>query len=317
MTIASRPATMPLEYNQSADSAVTVCICTFRRASIVAALNSVATQVLPKRALCRTLVIDNDLTRTAEPLVTGASAGSSMQVEYLHAPGQNISIARNAALSACRTRWLAFIDDDEVASPHWLGFLLQGRSAGAVAVFGPCLAIYRDDAPRWVRAGDYHSNRVTSRRGIIDTGYSSNALIDMDFVRQHRLMFNEGLGRTGGEDTFFFHAIYRCGGRLGYVPEAIVYDPVPPSRTTARWIATRRYRAGQTYAKLQQQYAWATYRRIPLLAPLKILFCIATAILLCPRPSRAMWWLMRAVFHLGTLAYWLNGQVHEEYSTPT
>jgi succinoglycan biosynthesis protein ExoM len=299
------------------ESGVTVCVCTFRRASVLSTLQSVARQIMPAGTRSKILVIDNDFSRAAEPVISNYCTASGIDFSYFHAPGQNISIARNAGLAACRTRWMAFIDDDEAASPQWLDRLLAGRGDGIVAVFGPCLAIYGDDTPKWIRVGDYHSNRISTRRGFIDTGYSSNVLIDMDFVRQQKLTFDEELGRTGGEDTFFFHAMYRRGGRLAYAQDAIVYDPVPSSRTTTRWIATRRYRAGQTFAKLQQQYARNKYRNIPLMAPLKITFCIAIGTLLCPRPSRAIWWLSRATFHLGMLAYWTNGKIHEEYSVPT
>ena len=32
-------------------------------------------------------------------------------------------------------------------------------------------------------------------------------------------------------------------------------------------------------------------------------------------PARAMWWLMRGVFHFGVLSYSLGAGVHREYGT--
>jgi succinoglycan biosynthesis protein ExoM len=257
-------------------------------------------------------VIDNDFSPTAKALVSNACAATKMSVEYLHAPGQNISIARNAGLMACRTRWLAFVDDDETATPSWLDRLMASRG-GAAAVFGPCEAIYGDKTPTWIRVGDYHSNRVVRRRGVIETGYTSNVLIDMKFVRAHKLEFDKELGRTGGEDTLFFYAMYRCGGRLAYAVDAIVNEAVSPSRTAMSWVVTRKYRAGQTYAKLQQRYNSRKYRQILLLSPAKIAFCAGIAAVLVLCPSRAMWWVMRGVLHLGTLSYRLSGKVYQEY----
>jgi succinoglycan biosynthesis protein ExoM len=296
-----------------AQSAVTVCICTFRRTTVVSTLQSVARQILPQGITRRIIVVDNDITPTAEPLVADFRSITGMDLDYLHAPGQNISIARNAGLEACRTRWLAFIDDDETAAVDWLDCLISNRD-GAAAVFGPCEAIYHDDAPKWIKRGDYHSNRVVLRRGVIDTGYTSNVLIDMEFVHEHELQFDEEFGRTGGEDTMFFYAMHRCGGCLAYASDAIVYEEVSNARASLRWIVRRRYRAGQTYAKLQQKYNVRRFRQIPLLSPIKIAFCVGTAALLAIRPARGMWWLMRGVFHCGVLSYRLNGRVFEEYS---
>jgi len=294
------------------ECAVTVCICTFRRASIIATIRSVVNQTLPDGLSCQIIVIDNDFTPTGASLVAKFCPAQELSWKYVHAPGQNISVARNAALDTCRTRWLAFVDDDETAAPNWLSRLVAGR-AGAAAVFGPSEAIYDEQTPRWIRIGDYHSNRVVRRNGLIETGYTSNVLIDMDFIRTHRLRFDEEFGRTGGEDTIFFHAVHRCGGHLAYAADAVVYESVSPARTTLRWIATRRYRTGQTYAKLQQRYDHRKYRQLPFLSPFKIAFCIGIAGLLAICPSRGMWWLMRGAFHLGTLSYRINAKVYEEY----
>jgi succinoglycan biosynthesis protein ExoM len=281
---------------------VTVCICTFRRASVLAALSSVANQDLPREITYHVIVVDNDGARTAEPVVSGFCADTGKEVEYVHAPGQNISIARNAALAACQTRWLAFLDDDETATSDWLRGLI-GKSDGSTAVFGPCKAIYPDATPKWMRLGDYHSTRINPRERVINTGYTGNVLIDMDFVRAHKFRFDEEYGRTGGEDTVFFYALGRKGAQFAYAPEAVAYEQVPENRVSLRWLVGRRYRAGQTYAKLQRNYGFPGYQVLVLLSPVKIAVCAAVALPLMVRPSRAMWWMLRGVFHCGVLAF--------------
>jgi len=295
--------------------AITVCICTFRRSNLRATLDSLAGQILSDGGRFQIVVVDNDVSRTAEPIVTSFRATASVNVAYLHAPHRNISIARNAALAVCQTRWLAFVDDDETVAPDWLDRLVKARD-GAAAVFGRCEAIYSNDTPTWIRVGDYHSNNIVSTHGVIETGHTSNVLIDMNFVRAHALRFDEEYGRTGGEDTVFFYEAHRRGGRLAYAPDALAYEDVPSTRKTLRWVTTRRYRTGQTYAKLQERFQTLTYQTIPLLSPTKIAWCVFVAAILAIRPGRAMWWLMRGVFHLGMLNYRLSGNVHEEYGAP-
>lgn len=294
--------------------AVTVCICTFRRTSVVDAVISATNQRLPPGASHEILVIDNDDTPSARALIDDYNAATDNKVRYVHAPGRNISIARNAALDAVTTPWLAFLDDDEQASPDWLYGLLSAR-ASAHAVFGPCIAVYHEATPSWIRAGDYHSNRILNAQELIVTGYTSNVLINVGFVRRHGLRFDPTLGRTGGEDTIFFYALHRNGGTLKYARDAIVYEHVVPSRLNARWVAVRRYRAGQVYGMMFRRFNRTQYRRVVSTSPVKIVFCVCTAAILGTSPSRAMWWLMRGAFHLGILSNALGTPLYEEYSS--
>jgi succinoglycan biosynthesis protein ExoM len=294
--------------------AVTVCICTFRRTSILDAIESVARQNLPERLSVRILVIDNDDEPTAKEAIIKFCANIETKVDYRHVPGRNIAIARNAGLEAATTSWLAFIDDDERASSDWLTKILAARP-GAHAIFGPSEAVYGPEAPSWVKAGDYHSNRVPDKENPIVSGYTSNALIDLEFVRQHGLRFDAALGRTGGEDTMFFYALRRKGGILRYAPDAVVYEHVLPLRTTVRWIAARRYRAGQHYAMMFHDSERIKYWKVALTAPLKIGACVGVSAMLALSTYRAMWWLMRAIFHLGALSLVIGAKVYEEYSS--
>jgi succinoglycan biosynthesis protein ExoM len=300
-----------MDENEQID--VTVCICTFRRPSILRAVESVASQVLPEGISVRILVVDNDDTPSAQDAMVEFCAKSPAKIQYRHAPGRNISIARNAALDAVNTRWLAFIDDDESATPTWLAKLL-GASAGAHAIFGPSEARYDHNVASWISEGDYHSNRVNDNEYPIRTGYTSNALIDMAFVRKLTLRFDLSLGRTGGEDTVFFYSLHQSGGILKYVKDAIAFEHVAPSRVNVRWIAARRYRAGQAYAMMFRDHNKPEYWKVVLTSPFKIATCVCVSIAMVIAPKRAMWWLMRGVFHAGSLSLALGARMYEEYS---
>jgi succinoglycan biosynthesis protein ExoM len=304
-----------IEAEGSASSArvgVTVAICTFRRSSIIKAVESVARQNLPADIAMRILVIDNDATPSAKDSIENIRAKTSVEIDYCHVPGQNISIARNAALDAATTPLLAFLDDDEYAAPDWLANLIALQQ-GAEAVFGPCEAIYPDNAPSWLKAGDFHSNRLPQNDRIIDTGYTSNVLIDIGFVRRNGLKFDPLLGETGGEDTMFFHALHKRGGALRYAPRAVVYEDVVSSRLNLTWVRLRRYRAGQVYAMMLHRFDGGAYRWAVGSAPLKILACLLMSGATILSPARALWWLMRGVFHLGVLSYGLGAKLHREY----
>jgi len=48
-----------------------------------------------------------------------------------------------------------------------------------------------------------------------------------------------------------------------------------------------------------------------------VIICVVISGLMIPRGARAICWLMRGVFHLGTISYALGIRVHEEYAKPT
>ena len=130
-------------------------------------------------------------------------------------------------------------------------------------MFGPVQAIYPSNAPKWLSQADLLSSTpFRLRNGSIITGYSGNVPIYMEFVRRHKLRFDKKFGKLGGEDTIFFNAMHRRGGHLAYAPGAIAYEEVSNIRTTLPWVIARRYRAGQTYAMLQQRYNVRKYRQI-------------------------------------------------------
>ena len=291
---------------------VTVAICTYRRASIIKAVESVARQRLPPNIAMRILVIDNDATPTAKDMIEDLRDKLWWRSSTGTFPARTYRLRAMPLSMRPRRRF----------SPSWMmmnmrrpiGSPISSRfGQGAEVVFGPCEAIYPNDAPYWLKAGDYHSNRIPRHHRTIDTGYTSNVLVDMEFVRLNGLKFDPALGETGGEDTMFFHALHKRGGTLRYAPKAVVHENVVASRLNLTWVRLRRYRAGQVYAMMLYRFSHRAYRRAIWTAPVKILACLFMSCLLIFRPAGALWWLMRGAFHVGVLSFGLGAKVHREY----
>lgn len=279
------------------EEAVDVCICTFRRPSLRATLESLAAQVGAPQF--RVIVADNDETPSAQTLAETAASELGLRLTYRHVPARNISVARNACLEEARAPLVAFIDDDEIAPPHWLQKLSAGLGESD-AVFGPVKAIYAGSAPCWVRDGDFHSfGPVVLDGGEIRTGYSSNVL--MRRARIGDLRFEPALGRTGGEDTFFFARLYRSGARLALCEAAYVEEPTAPDRAKLTWLMRRSFRAGQTHARLlRDQGQGAAAIAAP--AALKALFCAGAALLTLWSAVRWRRNAVRGALHVGVVA---------------
>lgn len=283
---------------------VDIAICTYRRPMVADTLLSLFRQEVPAEVSVRLIVADNDAEPSARGMIDALRERSPFPIQYVHCPKSNISIARNACLSHSDADYLAFIDDDETAPSNWLADLLKtGRETGADAVLGPVTALYEDDAPLWMRQGDFHSTRPVWVNGEIVTGYTCNTLLRMASPAVNGRRFALSLGQSGGEDTHFFTNMHLDGGHIAYAENALLTEPVPQSRASFIWLAKRRFRSGQTHGRLQAEQKTGL-RRLPLIVSTtaKITYCAAAALVTAFDPVRRSRSALRASLHAGSLS---------------
>ncbi|MBX4159106.1 glycosyltransferase, partial [Lactiplantibacillus plantarum] len=93
------------------------------------------------------VVVDNDPDGSAAPLAERLRSQGPVPLAYVHAPIPGVATARNAGLAATDAPLIAFLDDDEAASPRWLAALLEAQvQTGADVLFGPIRGRVPDDA---------------------------------------------------------------------------------------------------------------------------------------------------------------------------
>lgn len=283
---------------------VDIGVCTFRRPELEQTLRSLAGLVLPEGVTVRVIVADNDASPSARPLVDRLCPSMPFQILYVHCPVANISIARNACLQKSDGDFLAFIDDDEEASTNWLLLLLKTAEAtGADAVLGPVRARYGQEAPDWMRRGDFHSTAPVWVGGEIRTGYTCNVLLRRGSPAVAGRSFNLALGKSGGEDTDYFTHLHRSGGKIAYAAEAFVEEPVPPARARLSWLAKRRFRMGQTHGRLLASKAPLTKRPIQLaLAAAKAGFSLLAGVVCAPFAIKRNRYALRVMLHIGAVS---------------
>lgn len=281
---------------------IDIGVCTFRRPQLERTLRSLAALRVPRGATLRIVVADNDAVPSARALVHAVAAGLPLEIRYIHCPASNISLARNACLEAAAGDFLIFMDDDqEVASSDWLLEMLAVAAASrADVVLGPVLAVYGEKAPRWMRAGDFHSTFPVPGEGGIRTGYSGNTLLRLASPAVAGRRFSLPLGRSGGEDTDYFTRLHRAGGRIAYAPRAEAREPVPDSRASFAWLAKRRFRSGQTHGRLTGEgRSRAAIARHVLLAMAKAGYCFGAAAVTAPVAERRNRSALRGILHAG------------------
>ena len=303
---------------QPDSQSIEVCVCTFRRPQLDETLESLGALRIPEGYTVSVLVVDNDTTPSARARVEEMAAGFPLELRYVHCPEGNISIARNGALEHCQGRYLAFIDDDEIASPEWLAALVDGLHRGdADVVLGPVEGVYPQDAPQWMRTLDIHSTRPVWKRGTIRTGYTCNVMFDRHAPALQGRQFDLALGKSGGEDSFFFAEVFEAGGRITYAQDALVREDVTPDRQSFRWLLRRRFRMGQTHGRvLRRDVGAGRYMGSLAVSLAKVTYCAGAAVLGVHDAARRNAALLRAGMHGGVLMGLTGMRELELYGTP-
>ena len=291
---------------------IEVLICTFRRPQIRQALESVQAARVPDGVGVRVIVIDNDDTPSARPVIEDLLDDPNVPLDYVHVPGRNISIARNGALDAASADWIAFIDDDEVAKEDWLLQLwARQQETGVDGVFGLTQSVFPPEAPKWMGELNMHAPGPQRTSGVAKSGSTGNSLLRWQGTPWKEERFDLARGKTGGEDTEFFYRIGRLGAVYEIASDAIVVEPVPASRQSLRWLQRRRFRAGQTYAVSASSGSERVGLGLRATAKSALSFVIAVPLLW--HPTKWRFWYLRGIFHAGVVAGCLNIREAELY----
>jgi succinoglycan biosynthesis protein ExoM len=235
---------------------ISICVCTFRRQVLLQRLLEVlAQQGTDQTFTYDVVVVDNDEERSSESIVRRVAEESRVEISYHCEPDRNISLTRNRAIRNARGNLIAFIDDDESPGATWLGLLHATYvSCGSDGVLAPVVPDFPAAAPSWLRkAGIFSRRRWTTGTPIGEgDGRTGNVLLRKSLFTEGGCWFDPAFGRTGGEDSDFFHRQFERGGLFVWCDEAVVTESVPPERWTAGFHIKRLLRAGTTDGEMMR-----------------------------------------------------------------
>jgi glycosyltransferase involved in cell wall biosynthesis len=133
---------------------ISAIICTHNRAPYLSkALSSLEKQDLPKEEY-EIIVVDNRSTDNTRDVVGSFAAGG--KIRYIHEPVIGLSHARNTGWQNAASPYVAYLDDDAVASRVWLSRILEvfetgDRNLGCVG--GRVTPVWEAPRPSWLGQG--------------------------------------------------------------------------------------------------------------------------------------------------------------------
>ncbi len=245
--------------SRSAALNITVSTLTRQRPEMLKALiQSWGALDLPAESTVRFLVVENDTTPASEATVLafGGVLANGCAIDYVLEPELGIPFGRNRAAKeaiAASADVLCFVDDDEVVARDWLDRLVQGyRDSSAVLLGAPLRAagpagqetglqrlMLRNISNRYLDKEQAAARKAT----LNDTGgvtiVTNNWLGETRLFTEHGLWFDETMRMTGGTDAKFYAQTVEKGLTVGWVPDAFVYETVPPGRLSFWYQAAR------------------------------------------------------------------------------
>lgn len=293
---------------------ISVCICTFKRPILLRRLlERLCRQETGGLFTYSVVIVDNDMAKSAEPVVLEFQGRFSAPICYCQEPQQSIARARNKAVESARGEFIAFVDDDEFPTDRWLLTLLNARNAYEVdGVLGPVLPYFDETPPNWVVEGKFYDRPTYPTGLVIDwrKGRTGNVLLKRELLASQEQPFRPEF-RTG-EDQDLFRRLIAQGHVFIWCNEAVAYEVIPPTRWTRRFVLKRAMLRG-AIEPLQPTFGVSDIARS---VAASLIYAAALPVALLLGQGRFMTLLYKITYHLGVLLALLGIQpIKEAYVT--
>jgi glucosyl-dolichyl phosphate glucuronosyltransferase len=234
---------------------ISVVIATYNRAeSLGTTLQSFAGLTVPADLSWELLVIDNNSTDRTREVIKDFAHKAKFLVRYLWEGTQGRSAALNSGIAASQGDIIAFTDDDVVLHANWLCSLKSTFDRFAcAAVAGRVIPSWNHPKPDWLElTGQFavvNFDLGAELKEIKVPPLGANSAFRKEIFGKYGL-FRLDLGVRGAkhtitcDDTEFGDRLIRVGEKIIYDPEAIIYHPVDPSRTTKKYFISWYYYNG-------------------------------------------------------------------------
>ena len=205
---------------------------------------------------------------------------------------------------------MAWLDDDEEASPDWLESLIAvRRETGAQSVFGPVLARAANDNNHTEFYEHLYTRTGPTKSGACAKAYGIGNSLQPRAMFDEPVPFDARTDQRGGEDDALFASWSDAGATFAWAANATVIEHLGAERTHLAHGLKRAFAYGQGPSEL----AWAA-RNVPALArhmsigaAQAIVFGAASVVMLAGSTPRALAMLDRAARGAGKV-FWFCEQ---------
>jgi len=257
---------------------ISAVVCTLNRAAYLAkAMASLVNQTYPKKYY-EIIVVDNGSADNTREVVE--QFNQSTRVRYVHEPIKGLSQARNTGWQAASGKYVAYLDDDAIACPHWLEKMMEAFETikpAPASVGGKAVPLWESERPTWL------ADRMLGAYAIVDWGDRAKFLkpsspehhVGCNVAYNRQVLqecggFNINLGRKGGnllsnDENVIRDYIDSRGLGIYYDPEILVKHLVPKERLTRRFMLRRHFWQGISDVALWYEQTASKPRRLWLL----------------------------------------------------
>jgi GT2 family glycosyltransferase len=236
------------------DISVVICVYTEERwEDFLLAIDSVRLQSKQPREIVVVVDHNENLLKRIRRQVTDVVVVENSEVHGL-------SGARNCGMRKARGSVIAFLDDDAVATTHWLEEMAEGyKNPEVIGVGGSIKPMWTGGRPKWFPE-EFDWVVGCTYRGMPSTTTRVRNFLGCNMSFRREVIeeigsFRNTMGRIdkrplGCEETeFCIRALQRWPRKvLMYKPSALVYHRVPASRARGNYFLSRCYSEGLSKA---------------------------------------------------------------------
>jgi len=214
----------------------------------------------PTRVTWDVVVVDNNSNDRTSEVIAGFRRSPDLDIHYVFEERQGKSFALNTGIRSSRGEILAFTDDDAEIDKAWIGSICGAfEKHQCTGVGGRIVAAWNSPKPRWLEEGgpyglmaaivkfDLGDNEVEIDMRTAPYG-ANMALKRVAFEKYGYFREDLGPGARGlaaGEDTEICRRMIAAGERFVYVPKAVVFHPVEPSRAKRSYYQSWYFKFGR------------------------------------------------------------------------
>lgn len=301
---------------------LSVVVCTYNRAnSLAKCLSQLLEHNVPTEVMWEVIVVDNNSIDGTEKVVEQLASQYPIAIRYVKESQQGLNYARNRGVVSSKSKYFAFIDDDILVRPGWLGAIYTSLEKNDADSVGGRIHLDKSlKLPSWIRPDMYGflgykdlGEEPFQMDGIKEYPFGGNMAFNRRVVEKIGL-FNPNVGRKGtgqkrgelfkGAETDYLHRLAAIGGRIFYEPNAIVFHQILPFQLKKNYFRTIHYNYGYQKAYHDQTASGRNLCGIPLFLFPQLARGIARYIfqVVCKGPNWAFRQQMTVSYFLGMVS---------------